>query len=302
MNDRKVDWSAHLPLIVMLEIVALIVAIAVFYPVILTPKGCGESRPQVIRISQAKQIGVAHLMYAQDHDERFCPAVVDNPDSEPPNGTDYAASWMRLLEPYVRFHEIFELPVQATPRGVSQEQTRTRSWGMLMRWRFYSGGAPSTTNMWKTPFGEAMMDGIGGYHRVGDSNYFGAGPAKFCGQRSGRLRTEIVPSYTLADIARPPETALFLDALSFEYGMTCRLRVPAPKDAADAASPYHGLNFAPRIRDKYVHKNGYKYRTGLGIVGFSDGHAKSIRGTEELFAIRRRDDGSPYYHMQYVRE
>jgi len=51
----------------------------------------------------------------------------------------------------------------------------------------------------------------------------------------------------VADIARPAETVLVVEALSFEYGMTCRLRMPAPKDAVDASSPYYGLNYAPRL-------------------------------------------------------
>ena len=245
------------------------------------------------------------MTYTQDYDERFCPAVVDNPDSEPPDGADYAASWIRLLEPYVESQDVFYLPAQAAPRGVSRKQTRTRSWGMPMRWRFYSGSDPSPTNLWQTPFGAAMMDGIGGYHRVGNSNYFGAGPALFCGQRGGNPRPEVIPSYSLADIARPAETVLFLDALSFEYGMTCRLRVPAPKDAVDKASPYHGLNYAPRIRSDPAapwERNDFKIRYGTGVVGRADGGTQLIRTPRELFGIDNRADGAPYYRMQYARE
>jgi len=301
MSNTAGRWEAALQRIIMLEVVALVVLVCgmVIYP----PGVCGGSnRVTSLRLSAARQIAQAHLAYAQDYDERFCPAVVDNPASEPPKGTDYAASWMRLLGSYVESQGVFYLPAQATPRGVSREQTRTRAWGMPMRWRFYSGSDPSPTNMWKTPFGEAMMDGIGGYHRVGDSNYFGSGPAQFCEQRRGKLRPEVIPSYSTADIARPAETVLVLEALSFEYGMTCRLRVPAPRDAVDKSSSYHGLNFAPRLQDGYVYKNGYKYRTGHGFVAYADGHAKRIFGTESLFAIHRRADGAPYYRMQYVRE
>jgi hypothetical protein len=209
---------------------------------------------------------------------------------------------VRLLEPYVKSQAIFYLPAQATPLSVSREQTRLRTWGMPMRWRFYSGSDPSPTNLWQTPFGAAMMDGIGGYHRVGDSNYFGAAPALFCGQRGGNPRAEVIPSYSVADIARSAETVLVVEALSFEYGMTCRLRAPAPKDAVDASSPYYGLNYAPRLLGEYRVRNGFRYREGRGFVVFAAGHARQIFRTEQLFMINHRADGAPYYRMQYARE
>lgn len=286
MTNRQRDPNAVLRSIIWLEM-AIVLFVFIFFPVFAS--GCGRPRHLTSRLNSAKQIAIAHLMYASDY-ERFCPAVVDNPESEPPTGTDYAASWMRCLEPYVKVKDIFGLRYDF-------QKTLTRSWGMPMRWRFYSGSDPSPTNMWRTPFGEAMMDGIGGYHRVGDSHYFGEAPAKFCGQRGGQLRSDVVPSYSETDILRPAETVLILDALSFEYGMTCRLRVPAPKDAADRASPYHGLNFAPRIERRL----GFWYRSPVGVVAFADGHAKPMK-VKQLFAIATDSSGAPYYKAQYVRE
>jgi len=93
-----------------------------------------------------------------------------------------------------------------------------------------------------------------------------------------------------------------VEALSFEYGMTCRLRVPAPKDAVDALSPYYGLNYAPRLLGEYQTRNGYRYREGQGFVVCVDGHARRLRHTELLFIINHRADGAPYYRMQYARE
>ena len=302
MGDSSQRWAVALRLLITVEVIALVTL--VFWVITFPPDACGRlgNRVAALRLPVAKQIGQAHLAYAQDYDERFCPAVLDNPASEPPNGTDYAASWVRLLEPYVKSQAIFYLPAQATPLGVSREQTRLRTWGMPMRWRFYSGSDPSPTNLWQTPFGAAMMDGIGGYHRVGDSNYFGAAPALFCGQRGGNPRAEVIPSYSVADIARPAETVLVVEALSFEYGMTCRLRAPAPKDAVDLSSPYHGLNYAPRLQGEYQTRNGFRYREGRGFVVFAAGHARQIFRTEQLFVIDRREDGAPYYRMQYARE
>ena len=149
MGDSSQRWAAALRALIKLEVFALA---AVVCGVIIYPPGmCGHPcRTATIRLAVARQVGQAHLAYAQDYDERFCPAVSDNPASEPPNGTDYAASWVRLLEPYVKSQAIFYLPAQATPLGVSREQTRLRTWGMPMRWRFYSGSDPSPTNLWQT--------------------------------------------------------------------------------------------------------------------------------------------------------
>lgn len=245
--------------------------------------------------SFAQKVASAHLMYMQDYDERFCPAVVDNPDSEPPSGTDYPASWQRLLEPYGASD--FNAPYRVYSDRSPKETRKIRFWGMPMRWRFYSGRDASADNLWATPFGAAMMDGVGGYHRMGNSNYFGEGPARFCGQRRGNLRPRFLPSYTLADIARPAETALVLEALSFEYGMTCRLPVPAPRDATDQTSYYHGLNF----RNRTANRHGFWYGSWEGVVIFTDGSCKRMK-PEQLFAIRTGVNNVPFYTFQYVRE
>jgi catechol 2,3-dioxygenase-like lactoylglutathione lyase family enzyme len=158
------------------------------------------------------------------------------------------------------------------------------SYGMLMRWRFYSGRDPGATNLWATGFGAAMMDGVGGYQFTPGASYFGSAPARFCGQ-GGTQADRFAPSYTFAQIARPAEVAVIADALGFDYGMTCRNRYPAPADALDASSPYRGLNFAGR----YAYEGerlyqGVPYRLGVGAVGFADGHVAGMR-TERLFTI-----------------
>jgi catechol 2,3-dioxygenase-like lactoylglutathione lyase family enzyme len=175
------------------------------------------------------------------------------------------------------------------------------SYGMLMRWRFYSGRDPGATNLWATGFGAAMMDGVGGYQFTPGASYFGSAPARFCGQ-GGTQADRFAPSYTFAQIARPAEVAVIADALGFDYGMTCRNRYPAPADALDASSPYRGLNFAGR----YAYEGerlyqGVPYRLGVGAVGFADGHVAGMR-TERLFTIFTTASGVPAYRYQYAGE
>ncbi len=299
MTHKNKNWDKVLSVLILFSPLVVMIGATAFFPVFSTR--CSSSNdPNKVFSLQAKSIAFAHLMYAYDHDERFCPAVVDNPESEPPEGTDYAASWMQVLEPYVRNNAVYELPAGFLSSSSRVKDGRTRSWGMPMRWRFYSGSDPDGNNLWATRFGTAMMDGVGGYHRVGASNYFGAGPAKFCGQRGGDMRPRVVPSYTLADIERPFETALILNALSFEYGMTCRLPVPAPRDAIDESSHYYGINFVPRLRFRGMKPESHGYRTGEGIVAFVEGHARRMT-TEQLFTIEHDSRGVPYFKHQYTR-
>jgi hypothetical protein len=216
MSNTAKRWETVLRVLIKLEAFALLVFLCWWVTSPPPLDGCGGRLSLVVswRLSEAKQIAQAHMAYAQDYDERFCPAVVDNPDSEPPDGTDYAASWIRLLEPYVESQDVFYLPAQAVPRGVSRKQTRTRSWGMPMRWRFYSGSDPSPTNLWQTPFGAAMIDGIGGYHRVGNSNYFGAVPNAV---REGVMQNESLTKLVLTAVVLGAILLFCVGSIAYDY-------------------------------------------------------------------------------------
>jgi hypothetical protein len=92
MGDSSQRWAAALRALIKLEVFALA---AVVCGVIIYPPGwCGRlgNRVAALRLPVAKQIGQAHLAYAQDYDERFCPAVLDNPALG-------AAEWYRLRRP-----------------------------------------------------------------------------------------------------------------------------------------------------------------------------------------------------------
>ncbi len=299
---RRVCGFTLIELLVVIAIIAILAAI--LFPVFAQAR---DSARKATSISNVNQIMKAHMMYASDHDERFCPAVEDNPESEASTGIDYDASWIRKLQPYVRNFRVFYSPnARRQDDPVLTGANRTSggiifSYGMLMRWRFYSGRDPGPANMWATGFGNAMMDGVGGYQYTPGTSYFGSAPSRFCGQ-PGTQADRFAPSYSFAQIARPAEVAVIADALGFDYGMTCRNRYPAPADALDASSPYRGLNFAGR----YAYEGerlyqGVPYRLGVGAVGFADGHVAGMR-TERFFTIFTTASGVPAYRYQYAGE
>jgi prepilin-type N-terminal cleavage/methylation domain len=136
------NWRGFtlIELLVVIAIIAILAAI--LFPVFAQAR---DSARKATSISNVNQIMKAHMMYAQDHDERFCPAVEDNPESEASNGIDYDASWMRKLQPYVRNFRVFYSPnARRQDDPVLTGSNRSSggiifSYGMLMRWRFYSG-------------------------------------------------------------------------------------------------------------------------------------------------------------------
>ncbi len=60
-------------------------------------------------LSNIRNIGLAAIMYADDYDGHYPPAVVDIPNST------YANCWDILLLPYLRSNEIFICPMDEVP-------------------------------------------------------------------------------------------------------------------------------------------------------------------------------------------
>ncbi|MFQ3612075.1 MAG: prepilin-type N-terminal cleavage/methylation domain-containing protein [Fimbriimonadales bacterium] len=302
MARRVMSGFTLIELLVVIAIIAILAAI--LFPVFAQAR---DAARKTTSISNVNQIMKAHMMYMQDYDERFAPAVEDNPETNASNGIDYDASWMLKVQPYVKNLRLFYSPnARRQDDPILTGPNRSSggiifSYGMLMRWRFYSGRDPGATNMWATGFGTAMMDGVGGYQFTPGNSYFGSAPSRFCGQ-PGTQADRFAPSYTAAAVARPAEVAVVVDALGFDYGMTCRNRYPAPADATDASSPYRGLNFAGR----YAYEGerlygGVPYRLGVGAVGFADGHVAALR-TERFFEIITLPSGLRAYRYQYAGE
>jgi prepilin-type N-terminal cleavage/methylation domain-containing protein/prepilin-type processing-associated H-X9-DG protein len=295
--------KAGFTLIELLVVIAIIAILAaILFPVFAQARDKARSASS---LSNAKQLALAHLMYAQDYDERFAPMAVDNDDFV----TDFEASWINKVQPYVKNFRLFYSPNatnQTDPVPGVSSRGIIYQYGMLARWRFWSGVNPGQggAGLWATPFGTAMMDGPGGYNlelnRNGQpsSPYFGGAPSGNCGTAGGAP----TPSASYAEIARPAESALICDSLTFDYGMICINRVPAPIDATDANPPFGRLAFAGRYA--YVGEiniGGFPVRVGSGAVAFCDGHVKMMR-TEKFFETFVASNGQRAFRYQYIGE
>ncbi|MHB8996358.1 MAG: prepilin-type N-terminal cleavage/methylation domain-containing protein [Armatimonadota bacterium] len=102
-------------LLVVIAIIAILAAI--LFPVFAKAR---EKARQSSCLSNIKQIGLGHLTYAQDYDERFAPywrqqlAAAGEPGSvySTSNGTITGkyTSWMDFINPYIKNSQIFKCP------------------------------------------------------------------------------------------------------------------------------------------------------------------------------------------------
>ncbi|MBC8018652.1 MAG: prepilin-type N-terminal cleavage/methylation domain-containing protein [Verrucomicrobia bacterium] len=290
-------------LLVVIAIIAILAAI--LFPVFAQARDKARSATS---ISNVKQLALAHLMYTQDYDEQFVLCVEDTPLGDSARGIDYDVSWMQRIQPYTKNLGLFFSPNarnQDQPVVDPNAASRTSggsitSYAMLPRWRLWSGVNPGAGSTWRTPFGNALMDGIGGYNSVDGARRFGSGGSTFCGTPTFNER--IVESATQSQISRPAETALVFDSLMFEYGFTCRNVAPAPIDAADSNPPFGRLAFAGRYAFAgNVSAGGFTFPSGHGAVAFADGHVKNLR-TETFFETFTTTSGRLAYRYQYSGE
>jgi len=86
-------------LLVVIAIISLLAAI--LFPVFATAR---EKARQTACMSNAKQIGLADLQYAQDYDESLVPAGGSQ------SGLNYFARWPQLLFPYLKTYQVFVCP------------------------------------------------------------------------------------------------------------------------------------------------------------------------------------------------
>jgi len=87
----------------------LVVPVIVGVPTIIGTKGFAKARKKARMAScqsNLKQIGIAAAMYAQDYDERLCPAIFA-PTQGVYTNLQY---WADLLQPYIRNRQVTVCP------------------------------------------------------------------------------------------------------------------------------------------------------------------------------------------------
>src|SRR5438045_3772273 len=180
-------------LLVVIAIIAILAAI--LFPVFAQAR---EKARQTSCLSNLRQLSSAMLMYAGDYDERFPPVVGRSTRQET---NLYQISWMARLEPYTKNRGVF-----ICPSSGHNSQDFTRNDDLIQNY----GYAPTmqirgtdAVEAFTGPYGTALWEGLGGF--------YGAPIGKFL---------HAAPSYTEAQIARPPEIVLLCDHAIFDWGGT----------------------------------------------------------------------------------
>lgn len=303
MEKSLIRRNAGFTLIELLVVIAIIAILAaILFPVFAQAK---DAAKKAASISNMKQVALAGVMYANDSDDVFTPMVEDNARANAADGIDYDASWMLKLQPYVKSLRLFYSPNARNQTDPALTTTPRRSngiitsYGMLPRWRYAFAADPGPSQMWRTGYGTALMDGIGGYQRDPSiSNpYYGGG-----GCAGGGAAAKVVPSLSQGQIPRISETALFFDAEGWEYGFLCTNVAPWPIDAAPPASQYSGVNFAGRYNYEGIQQvGGVPYKVGQGAIAFADGSVKAMK-TSKFFETFVTTSGLRAFRYQYSAE
>jgi len=297
--NRRTSGFTLIELLVVIAIIAILAAI--LFPVFAQAK---DAAKKAASISNVKQQALGAIMYAGDSDDVFCPMVEDNARANQGDGIDYDASWMLKLQPYAKSLRLFFSPnaknqLDPALTGSRRSNGIITSYAMLPRWRYAYGADPGPSQMWRTGYGTALMDGIGGYQL--DASI--SGPYYGGGSCSGATPAQkVVPSLSQSQIPRISETALILDAEGWDYGFLCTNLAPWPIDAAPPASAYSGVNFAGRYGYEGVQTVGaVPYKVGMGAVAFADGSVKALK-TSKFFETFTTASGVKAFRYQYSGE
>jgi prepilin-type N-terminal cleavage/methylation domain-containing protein len=188
-------------LIELLVVVAVIAILAaLLFPVFAQAR---EKARAGVCISHARQIGMAMMMYEQDHDELLLPSFMGTGKPRQPDSPDpfqrwaNILMWTQLLQPYLKNQQVLYCP------------------SFNERVYIENGAHPSCDGPEIRSFFPARF--YYSHYGVAFSAVFGACTAEqprtaYAGNGPGRAQK------TLADVARPAETAMLMDNATFEAG------------------------------------------------------------------------------------
>lgn len=130
-------------LIELVVVVAIILILgAMLLPVLEQAMKQAES---VTCLSNLRHVCLGALMYADDYDQQYPPAILDIPNSS------YATCWDALLLPYLRSQSIFVCPADETPSpGPAWTYSIPHSYGINLDIAMvggYSGASMRTTSV-----------------------------------------------------------------------------------------------------------------------------------------------------------
>jgi prepilin-type N-terminal cleavage/methylation domain-containing protein/prepilin-type processing-associated H-X9-DG protein len=218
-------------LIELLVVVAIIAILAaILMPVFAQAREKGR---QSYCLSNLRQMGAAMMLYTEDNDG-FYPPVIER-DGRRPVGFD--STWMGFINPYLKSPSVF-IDLSS---GAPGEPLQNYGYAPTVRSQGYDA-----ISLIVDPWGIALWEGLGGYS----------------GRPLGWYLQE-VPSWNMAQIARPTETVVVCDHRYFEWGVMDRqMRYPAPRHIREQNIPLPDGHVAP---------------SGLINAVFVDGHVKGMK-------------------------
>jgi len=250
MNSQKRGFTL-IELLVVIAIIAILAAI--LFPVFSRAR---EQARKAACLSNAKQIGTALMMYAQDWDETlpFWRTPCHGDANYPPGGL----YWTEQIYPYVKNWDIFKCPSAAQTNGEWMANCYPGQRGVPPR--------PQNNIVCNYGFNEIIENTDGGW------------PPN-CGRIGGaRLATFAAPSETVV-IADSPNTTFAPWARAFS-GINFRLAMANQPCCPNGQPAWSGLDLQTAL-EKYARHSG-----GSNLI-FADGHAKWYKGDQ----IKSRVDG-----------
>jgi type II secretory pathway pseudopilin PulG len=209
MKERHVSRLSGITLVELLVVVAVIAILAaLLFPVFAQAR---EKARSATCLSNARQVGMAMMMYVQDHDEMLLPSLMGTGKPRQPNSPDPflrwadRLMWTQLLQPYLKNGQVLYCP--SFNESVYIENAAHPSCDGPSIRRFFPA------RFYYSHYGLAF-NAVGGactpdFPRTA---YPGNG---FNG--SGQ--------HTLAQVVRPAETAVLMDNATFESGTSSNLLV-----------------------------------------------------------------------------
>jgi prepilin-type N-terminal cleavage/methylation domain-containing protein len=292
MTTRKSRGFTLIELLVVIAIIAILAAI--LFPVFAQAKRAAKA---TVALSDAKQMGLAQIMYTNDYDDNFSPVVEFQP------GSWTAETFAYLQQPYMKSWGILLDPTgpitaaqEAQLAANGQEFALYGLWGMppekaatvpTYGGNFQFGnGSPAGAQM--TGGQTWVYDGIGGVANTSapaiwiEAGYTG-------GYNSGT--PESYPSLTTTAVASPADQVMIAQAGNFDflwsecdadqfglyfstagpntYGLDNTACAPLAR-----ARDNDGLSVGFNTGEPFFTNNPTE-PTGLTIACFTDGHAKS---------------------------
>ncbi|HZT44449.1 MAG TPA: prepilin-type N-terminal cleavage/methylation domain-containing protein [Chthonomonadaceae bacterium] len=305
---RRHSAFTLIELLVVIAIIAILAAI--LFPVFAQAR---EQARKIVCISNVKQINTAMQMYIQDYDETI-PLVGGSPAPGQGFGGLGFVTWLDTIQPYVK-----SIPLLICPDSPFKNSDTFSHYDYWMSYGIMGRAAiqnfpnwVTRPNSWvnKIVPGNIAYDGL-----AGEADPATSPVCYYC-------TNYVVPSSTLASVARPSEYAFVFDSASFDswhgefanpggagFGY-CGSYCPnssqnSGADGGKCPNPINMSFFGPNplhsggspLNNCDVN-NGDGYRNfdkGVANISFLDGHAKSMKG--QAFLGKLTDDQQHLYYF-----